>query len=128
MAARDKTVLETLDPGLRAAAYSMRLLGITSLAIICIGLITAWAGLLGKVRWAWLVLLIIVGLWAFPVLVLPILQGRIVVTWKQWLSLAIREPGEARIWTESFFIFLLMVVALILPVRALFHIKERGDE
>jgi integrase len=38
--------------------------------------IVAWTGYLNRIRWAWLVMFIIVWVWAFPVMILPILQQR----------------------------------------------------
>ncbi len=97
-------------------------IGITSLAIIVIGLIVTWAGYFKAVRWTWFVMFVIVWLWAFPVLVLPLFHpwpgmDWIVQTLAPTLESAIRESGIAREGVKILLIFLLMVVALFLPVK-----------
>lgn len=97
-------------------------LGITSLAIIVIGLVVTWAGYIKGVRWTWFVMLVIVWLWAFPVLVLPLFtpwpgMDWIAQTLAPTLESAIRETGIAREGVKVLLIFLLMVVALVLPVK-----------
>jgi hypothetical protein len=100
-------------------------LGITSLAIIMIGLIVTWAGYSKGVRWAWFVMFVIVWVWAFPVVVLPL--------WRLWqgvdaipqrVTWAIHEVSHdgpysyiARVFLQDNLIFLLMVLALVLPVK-----------
>lgn len=119
-AGRDKIALEPLDAGYRAAAHTMGDFGIACLTILSIGLLITWTGYVKSVRWAWFVMFIIVWLWAFPILVLPLFQVTIMVTLPEWVSLAIRKPGEARAWTESVLIFALMVIALALPIKTFF--------
>jgi hypothetical protein len=120
LAGRDKTALEPLDAGYRAAAQTMGDFGIACLAILFIGLLVTWAGYVKSVRWTWFVMFILVWLWAFPILVLPLFQGTVVVTLAEWISLALSGPGEPRAWTQSVLIFTLMVLALVLPVKAFF--------
>ena len=120
LAGRDKTALEALDAGYRAAAHTMGDFGIACLTILSIGLLVTWTGYVKTVRWAWFVMFIIVWLWAFPILVLPLFQGTIVVTLREWISLAITKPGEPRAWAGSVLIFALMFIALVLPIKAFF--------
>ena len=95
--------------------------GITSLAIIAIGLIVTWAGYIKGVRWTWFVMFVIVWAWASPVLLLPYLQlWRNVVAITEWLPDAIKQSGPSRDFVEVVLIFVLMVLALVLPVKTLF--------
>ena len=72
--------------------------GFASLAIILIGLIVAWTGYLNKIRWAWLVMFVIVWMWAFPTMILPILQMRKGISLTEWFHTAIREPRTDCYW------------------------------
>ena len=102
-------------------------IGITSLAIIAIGLIVTWAGYIKGVRWTWFVMFVIVWLWAFAVFILPL-----VYPWRSTVSIAqtfapskcirllesaMHESGMARDFVEVLLIFLLMVLALVLPIK-----------
>jgi hypothetical protein len=57
-------------------------------------------------------------------LVLPLFRGRIVLTFSEWLYTAIYQAGSPRIWAEVVLIFVLMVIALLLPIKSFFLIKE----
>jgi MFS family permease len=128
LTARDKIALANLDAGYRASAGTMSDLSIACLAIILIGLIVTWTGYIKRERWTWLVMFILVWVWAFPLLALPpfkaLFEGRMVLTHSEWLYSAIYQPGLPRIWAESVLIFLLMVIALLLPVKSFFFISE----
>jgi hypothetical protein len=105
-------------------------IGITSLAIIVIGLVVTWAGYIKGVRWTWFVMFVIVWLWAFPVLVLPLFYpwpgaSSILQSLAPTLESAIREKGIARYVVKTSLIFLLMVVALVLPAKT--SILGRGE-
>ena len=121
---RDKVALVALDAGFQAAAQAMSDLGVACLAIILVGLIVVWTGYIKRERWTWLVMLVVVWVWAFPLLVLPLLKGRIVLALSEWLYSAIYQPGSPRIWAESVLIFLLMVIALLLPIKSFFLVRE----
>ena len=107
--------------------------GFGSLAVIGIGLIVTWAGYIKGVRWTWFVMFVIVALWAFPTLMLPYLHpwpG--VATFAQGFARSISQSlhsGPIREFARSFvevvLAFLLMVLALILPVKT--FILGRGD-
>ena len=97
-------------------------LGITSLVIIVIGLIVTWAGYIKGVRWTWFVMFVIVWVWAFPALIFPAFYPgpktlSIAQTLEITLADAIGESGGARKFVEAVLIFLLMVVALVLPAK-----------
>lgn len=92
--------------------------GFTSLAVIAVGLIVTWAAYVKGVRWTWFVMFVIVWVWAFPVLVLPYLRPwKGVPTVAQSFASSIIEGGPARNFVEAFLTFLLMVLALVLPVK-----------
>ena len=94
----------------------VRMVGFSSIAIISIGLVVTWMGYVKRVRWTWLIMLIIVWVWAFPGLVLPALSPGIVIPPRQILSDAFSHPGLARGFVEGITIFLLMVIGLLLPI------------
>ncbi|PYV95572.1 MAG: hypothetical protein DMG89_21065 [Acidobacteria bacterium] len=121
---RDKTWLVKLDVGYRLAAQTMSDLSVVCLAIILIGLIVIWTGYVKRARSTWLVMFIIVWVWAFPLLVLPLFKGRIVLTFSEWLYSAIHQPGSPRTWAESVVLFLMMVIALLLPIKSFFLVRE----
>lgn len=94
-------------------------IGFASLAVIVIGLIVIWTGYIKGVRWTWFVMFVVVWLWAFPVLLLPTLQpgehGMAILL--ATLKSAISESGPARVISEVILAFVLMLVALVLPVK-----------
>jgi len=92
--------------------------GFTSLAIIASGLIVTWAGYIKGVRWTWFVMFVVVWVWAFPVLLLPyLLPWRGVETMAQSFAGAVSQSGTERSYAEVVLAFLLMVLALVLPVK-----------
>jgi hypothetical protein len=92
--------------------------GITSLVVIVSGLIVTWAGYIKRVRWTWFVMFVVVWMWAFPVLTLPyLLPWRTVETMAQSFASSISEGGLVRNFVEVLLIFLLMVLALVLPIK-----------
>jgi len=124
LADHDKVALQAFDAGFRAETETMGDLGIASLAIISIGLIVLWMGYIKRERWTWPVMFIVAWIWAFPLLVLPLFKGKIVVTFSEWLYSALYHSGFPRTWTESVLIFLLMVIALLLPIRSFLLVRE----
>jgi hypothetical protein len=99
--------------------------GITSLAIIAIGLVVTWAGYIKGARWTWFVMFVIVWVWVFPVWLLPLFvpwRGAALTT--RSIAMAIRNSLDAgpdgwiaRAGLEVLLIFLLMLVALVLPIK-----------
>jgi hypothetical protein len=111
---------EELGPVFSTVASMAHAIGVDSIAFILIGLIVTWKGYVKKIPWTWLVMLIIVGAWGFPLLVLDLIQhhSAITMTLFQILSRAWEEPGFARTTVEQVVIFLLMMAALVLPVKS----------
>lgn len=102
-------------------------LGIVSLAMIAIGLVVIWTGYLKKARSAWFVLLTIVWGWAFPVMLVPfVLHLNGSITLAEWVSDALKQPGAPRTLVKSVLIFLLMIIALILPIKSFFWSRGAG--
>ena len=116
---RESCIWGTLGPFLWVQ-NCFALAGIASLVVIVVGLIVTWAGYINRVRWTWLVMFVIVWVWAFPVLLLPfLLPWRGVETMAQSFAGAISESGTERSYAEVVLAFLLMVLALALPVKTL---------
>jgi len=113
-------------PGYRAAAQIMRDLGVSCLAIILVALIVSWTGYLRRFRWAWAVMFVVVWGWAFPLSVLPFLQHKLALSVPEWLYSAMYQPGPARIAAESVLVFALMVIALLIPIKSFFLVRERA--
>jgi hypothetical protein len=128
LSGHDKVVLARLDAGLRAAAETMSYVGFASLAIILIGLIVLWTGYLKRDRSAWLVMFIIVWLWAFPLFMFPLVSAlvhrNIGLTFSETLYDAIAGPGSPRSAVESVLTFSLMMLGLLLPIRRFFGHRE----
>ncbi len=126
----DGVATSQLDDGFREAAVIMSYVGFASLAIILIGLIVLWTGYIKRSRSAWLVMFIVVWLWAFPLFILPIAspiaRGYCALTLSEWLYDAISRPGLTRDVMQLALIFSLMVLALLLPIRRFFG--ARGAE
>ena len=112
-------------------------LGITSLASIAIGLLVTWAGYIKGLRWAWIVMFVIVWVWALPALVLP--------NFYPWGGLALVSPSAfasmirdslhagplsliARAILKGVLAFLLMVLGLVLPVKTFFLGRGRRPD
>jgi len=110
-------------------------LGFASLTIIAVGLVVTWTGYIKGIRWTYFVMFVIVWLWVFPVLMLPFFfVWRAMVSWVQtlgpydWIRLikdAISKNGIERDILESFVALLLMLLAIVLPVKT--FIGGRGD-
>jgi hypothetical protein len=98
-------------------------LGFSSIAIVVIGLIVIWTAYLKRSRWAWVVVFAIVWLFAFPVYMLPFLldtHGLKTVNWSQWIQQIIAGSVIARATAKGPIDFLLMLIALLVPLRSFF--------
>ena len=116
-------------------------LGFASLGIVAIGLIVLWTGYRRKERWAWFVMLIILLCFPFPFSVLPVLLQIHRFGWPSLLDLIRAFPGKE--WLHCWIVslrpnyssgiacvpalilgrllnFLVMFVALLLPIKAFF--------
>jgi len=100
-------------------------IGFASLAIIVVGVIVTWAGYIKGVRWTWFVMFLITWGWAFPVLVLSEFQWRNMLPIAQWPPLVHTGRGPQLGFPGSILTFLLMVLALALPVKT-FVAGKRG--
>jgi len=120
----DRIWLARLDSGDQLATLTRSDLSVVCLAVILIGLIVIWTGYLKRVRWTWAVMFVLVWVWAFPLMVMPILGRPRSLSLPEWIYTAIYYPGAARAWAESVLLFLLMVIALFLPVKSFFLIGK----
>jgi energy-coupling factor transporter transmembrane protein EcfT len=100
-------------------------IGFASLAIILIGLIVTWTGYVRGVRWTWFVMFLITWGWAFPVLVLAEFHWRNMMPIAQWPPPRPTGRGPQLGFTASALTFLLMVLALVVPVKT-FVLSHRG--
>ncbi len=100
--------------------------GFASLALILIGLVVAWFGYIKGVRWTWFVMFVIVWVWAFPVLMLPYLHRWAQVSLIATLEDAIRGNGIGRSFVEVALAILLMVLALLLPLKTFIPRRAGG--
>jgi hypothetical protein len=101
-------------------------MAILSLAILLVGLIVVWTGYLKKLRWAWFLMFVIVFGCA-PILIFrdgamnPRAFAQAVPVWLRLFAEGTRgESYIARAMLEAILSFLLLVVALFLPVKAFF--------
>jgi hypothetical protein len=128
LTSRDQVWLAKLEGDYRLATERVSDLSVVCLAVILIALIVVWSGYVKRVRWTWAVMFVVVWVWAFPLLALPpfkaLFTGRMALTFPEWILSAIYESGFLRAEAERVLIFLLMVIALLLPVRSFFFIKE----
>lgn len=100
-------------------------MGFASLTVVFVGLIVIWAGYIRQVRWAWFVMLVIVLVFAFPVYMLPVsLEVRAAagsINWSAWFWNAVSGPGIYRDYAKGPLDFVLMLIALFLPIRSFFR-------
>jgi hypothetical protein len=99
--------------------------GLASLTVIIVGLIVIWTGLAAGKRVAWVIVAVIVWVWAFPIMILPLRMKHIVTLslsdLGDWVASAWHGDHLSRIALANTVLFSLMLVGLILPVRALFR-------
>jgi hypothetical protein len=102
--------------------------GLGSLTIILVGLIVTWMGFARRVRWSWLVMFIIVGAWALPIFVWPtlahIVSGHVTGSFSEWMSDAWQRRGIPRIVILNALLVSMMVIALLLPIKSFFFVRE----
>jgi hypothetical protein len=131
LTSRDKLWLAKLEGDYRLATERMSDLSVVCLAVILIGLIVVWSGYVNRARWTWAVMFVVVWVWAFPLLALrpfeALYTGRMYLTFREWILSAIYQSGFLRAEAERVLIFLSMVIALLLPIRSFFFIKETHE-
>jgi len=111
----------------RSTDTMSRLYGLASLTIIIVALIVIWTGVAAGTRIAWVIMVVIVWVWALPAMTWPVLHHGLRWTLsdlRQWVASAWRGEHLARTYFISTVVFLLMLIALILPVRALLRIGK----
>ena len=94
-------------------------IGFASLAVIIVGLIVVWTGYFRGERWTWFVLFLIAWGWAFPILVLSEFHWRNMMPIAQWPPLVPTGRGPQLGLGGSALTFILMVLALVVPVKTL---------
>lgn len=112
---------------IRSTDSMIRIAGLAFLTIIIVALIVIWTGFAAGTRAAWVIMLVIVWVWALPFMTWPVLRhGRLwtLSELRDWVVSAWREDTFARTILIDTAMFLLMVVGLILPVRSLFRIGK----
>ncbi len=101
--------------------------GLAGLTLIIVALIVIWTGVAAGNWVARVIMAVIVWLWALPALTWPVLRhGR---RWTlgelhEWVVIAWREDTFVRATLIDTVMFLLMLVGLVLPVRALYLIRK----
>jgi|ERR1017187_7497113 hypothetical protein len=120
------------DFGLRLYFRELRDFAIASLAIALIGLIVTWAGYVKKARWTWFVMFVIVWGWAFPDMaypdfVHPWYKGAISIKDVPAAIIAFGTPQAdlASGLAQEVAIFVLMMIALVLPMKSFFWRGEK---
>ncbi len=101
-------------------------LGFAELALCLVGLIVIWTEYVDGARWAWVSMFIVVWVFAFPVMVLPILQDTQwtrSIAWSELLGDALEHAALGRAVVLTFLEFALMMIALFLPIRSFFKRK-----
>ena len=101
--------------------------GLASLTVIIVALIVIWTWLVVGNRVAWVIIAVIVWVWAFPIMMLPLVPRIVTLSSRDFTdSVAAAWHGDhlARIALGNTVLFLLMLVGLILPLRALFRIRQ----
>jgi len=129
LTARDNAWLASMDdPGYRAAMMTLSDLSIASLAIILIGLIVLWTGYVRRSRSAWFVMCVVVWFWAWPVFisswVVPLIRRESEFTLPEWLYSATLGWIIPRTVVSLALVFLLMLIALVLPLRRIFGNRQ----
>jgi hypothetical protein len=104
-----------------------RIAGLAFLTIIIVALIVIWTGVAAGTRAAWVIMVVIVWVWALPFMTWPVLRHArrwTLSELREWVVGAWREDTFARTDFISTVVFLLMLIGLILPVRSLFRIGK----
>ena len=106
-----------------------RTAGLASLTVIIVALIVIWTGLAAGNRVAWVIMAVIVWVWAFPLMMLfpPLHIGPLSLReLKDWIIFAWRQDGLGRVALMNPIMFSLMFIGLILPLRALLRSENRN--
>jgi hypothetical protein len=101
--------------------------GLASLTVIIVALIVIWTLLVAGNQVAWVIIAVIVWVWAFPIMMLPLVTHIVALSLSDlsdWVASAWHGDHLSRIALANTVLFLLMLIGLILPVRALFRIRK----
>ena len=100
--------------------------GLASVTVIIVALIVIWTRLVAGSRVAWLIMAVIVWVWAFPAMMISRLHIGLVSPsqLKDWIVFAWRQDGLERVALMNPIMFSLMLIGLILPLKALFRIGK----
>jgi hypothetical protein len=102
--------------------YMTQTAGLASLTIIVVGLIVIWTWLVRGSRVAWVIMTVIVWVW-FPIMILPVrVKSIFTLPLSDWSGLVLEAwhgAYLAQVLLVNTVLFLLMLVGLILPVKAL---------
>jgi hypothetical protein len=104
--------------------------GLASLTVIIVALIVIWTWLVRGSRVAWVIMAVIVWVWALYFMTGPVLHHGLrwtLTELREWVAYAWGGEHISRILFMSTLMFLLMLVGLILPVRSLFRIGKFKD-
>jgi hypothetical protein len=104
-----------------AESQTLGQLGVVSLTTILIGLIVTWMGYFKTVRWTWFVMFALVFGWAYPILRIRVFIFNLSLGWIAGLvrdAVHSTDPHLPRTLLRMMLIFVLMLIALILPIRS----------
>src|SRR5208282_6500183 len=121
----DKVALARYDAAVRAQLQTWHYYGVASLAITLIALIVVWTWYVKRARSAWLVMFVVTWAWAFPLFAWPYLKGPKIFTLPEWIFNAIYERGYPRSEAQMVVTFSLMVIALLLPMKSFFLVRNK---
>jgi hypothetical protein len=122
----DRADLAAMGSELAGYAVLLGQCAVASLAMIVTVLIVTWKGYVRKLRWTWFVMFVAVWAWYLPLFLLPslkVLRGVDLETYLRSLAHLRSWPYNALSWVLD---FVLMVAALILPVRS--FLSKPGSE
>lgn len=108
----------------RASDDITRTAGLASLTVIIVALIVIWTWLVAGNRMAWVIIAVIVWVWAFPMIFRPHIGPLSSSELRDWIVSAWRQDGFARVTLVNPIMFSLMIIGLILPLRALFRTRR----
>lgn len=98
-----------------------------SLALVIIGVIVIWTSYQKRMRWSWFVMLVFTCVYFVPVHLLDALLAMRRVGWPWWhltLQGVIEGDQFSKLATRFLMTLVLMITALLLPVRAFFGKKR----
>ena len=104
----------------RASDDMTQTAGLASITVIIVALIVIWTWLTAGSRVAWVIMAVIVWVWAFPIIIFrphfsPISSSGL----RDWIVAAWQDDGFARVTLVNPIMCLLLFIGLFLPVRAL---------